>query len=948
MTVESVASKGVPKKQRIINCVTQLPYSIQLGASNNDWKISPATGNSALYSSLDYLNSDKESEKYEQHILGWTGEIKRENELIYTHSNIVTGHSSADLKDKKEDMEDDPLYLTNRQMENLTTTLQEENFSSEDDIHKKNVHVHPVWLLRRDQKRWRTYAENVLWPTFHYILKFSSEGGDKENRWWYDYVIFNEAYAMKIGEIYQPGDIIWVHDYYLLLLPQLLRMRFNDNNLVIAYFHHSPWPSNEYFRVLPRRKEILDGLVGANRICFQNESFARHFVSSCKRLLDSTAKKTKNSLGIDSYQISAYGADVVVDSLPIGVNTETLIKDAFTPSIDEKVLSIKDAYQGKKIIVGRDRLDAVRGVVQKLRAFETFLAMYPEWRDQVVLIQVSSPTANRNSQQSIKLEQQVNELVNSINQQYGSLDFSPVQHYYMRIPKDVYLSLLRVADLCVITSVRDGMNTTALEYVTLKSHHSSYDCYGNPLILSEFSGSSTVLKDAMIINPWDSVAVAKTINKALKLTPNEKKVLEDKLWADVPTIQDWTYKFLSTLKVMTDQTSPSSRKISPALNRPILLENYKQAERRLFLFDYDGTLTPIVQDPAAAIPSARLINILEKLAADPKNQIWIISGRDQQFLNKWLGSRLPQLGLSAEHGCFVKDVNCEEWVNLTDKYDMSWQKRVGDTMEEFTNRTPGSFIERKKVALTWHYRRAVPELGEFHASELKKELDKYAEGSDLEIMEGKANIEVRPKFVNKGEIVRRLVWHKHGAPQDMLATTREELTKDQMPDFTLCLGDDLTDEDMFAQLNTIEGVWDKKYPDQKNRWNNFGFYPCTVGSASKSTVAKAHLTDPQQVLDTLGLLVGNVSLFQSAGTVELDSRGHVKNSESSLKSEQASADYALRRQTSNTSLKRESSSTSMKRELSNSSFKRELSNTSLHKDTSSGSLRKDFASPTRY
>lgn len=908
MTADTTNSNGtVPtkKKQRIINCVSQLPYKIQLGESNDDWKIHPATGSSALYSSLDYLNSDKESEHYEQHILGWTGEITRENDPGF-HSKA----SSSEKKEKQEDIEDDPLYLTKDQLAGLTTTLQEEN---ENDMNTRAENVHPVWLLRRDQSRWRDYAEKVIWPTFHYILRFASEDGDNENRWWYDYVKFNEAYAMKIGEIYQKGDIIWVHDYYLLLLPQLLRMKFNDDDLVIAYFHHAPWPSNEYFRCLPRRKQILDGLVGANRICFQNDGFARHFVSSCKRLLDSTGKKSKNALGIDQYQIGAYGGDVIVDSLPIGVNTTKLLEDAFTKDIDEKVLSIKDAYQDKKIIIGRDRLDAVRGVVQKLRAFETFLAMYPEWRDQVVLIQVSSPTINRNSQQSIRLEQQVNELVNSINSQYGSLDFSPVQHYYMRIPKDVYLSLLRVADLCVITSVRDGMNTTALEYVTVKSHMSSYNCYGNPLILSEFSGSSTVLKDAMIVNPWDSVAVAKSINKALKLTKEEKFALEGKLWPEVPTIQDWTDKFLTTLKGMTDNSSSVDRKITPALNRPILLENYKQAERRLFLFDYDGTLTPIVEDPSAAIPSARLLSILKKLAADPKNQIWIISGRDQKFLNKWLGSKLPQLGLSAEHGCFVKDVNGAEWVNLTEKFDMSWQIKVAATMEEFTNRTPGSFIERKKVALTWHYRRAVPELGEFHAAELKKELLKFTEDSDLDIMDGKANIEVRPKFVNKGEIVRRLVWHRHGEAQDMLHNAREELTKDEMPDFILCLGDDFTDEDMFKQLNTIEGVWKKKYADQSNQWNNFGFYPCTVGSASKKTVAKAHLTDPQQVLDTLGLLVGNVSLFQSAGTVDLDSRGHVKNSESSLKSEQATADYVMKRQPSNNSIKRQSSNNAIKR-----------------------------------
>ena len=156
-----------------------------------------------------------------------------------------------------------------------------------------------------------------------------------------------------------------------------------------------------------------------------------------------------------------------------------------------------------------------------------------------------------------------------------------------------------------------------------------------------------------------------------------------------------------------------NQKITPALNRPLLLKTYKKAKRRLFLFDYDGTLTPIVQDPAAAIPSARLYSIITKLAQDPKNKIWLISGRDQQFLNRYFGTKIPQVGLSAEHGCFMKDVSSEEWINLTSKFDMSWQKEVGQIMEEYTKKTPGSFIERKKVALTWHYRRSDPQLGEF-------------------------------------------------------------------------------------------------------------------------------------------------------------------------------------------------------------------------------------------
>ncbi|SCV03959.1 LAMI_0H12310g1_1 [Lachancea mirantina] len=909
MGVPLIASEERAISGRIINCVPQLPYKIGRNdaytpaiehskSASEEWSMTPISGNSALYSSVNYL---RDSSEWEQHVVGWTGEIDPGSSFAYVAKADLQREPSTDgnppqarrgsislteddTRYMSKDPVEDPLYLTSEQKRGIAEKLQ----AAEDPNNQQTIH--PVWLLRKGQRRWRQYAENIIWPALHYILSAPSDG-QQENNWWYDYVKFNEAYAMKVAQIYKPGDIIWIHDYYLMLLPQLLRMRFQD--AIIAYFHHTPWPSNEYFRCLSKRKQLLDGILGSNRVCFQNEGFARHFVSGCKRLLDSTSSKRKSKEGKDEWRISAYGGDVLVDALPIGVNTQEILKEAFSPDIDSKVTTIKEAYAGKQIIFGRDRLNTVRGVIQKMQAFETFLAMFPEWRDKVVLIQVSRPTESDNN---VKLEQQVNDLVNSINAQYGSLNFSPVQHYHMRIPKDVYFSLLRAADLCLITSVRDGMNTTALEYVTVKSQPSIGNCYASPLVLSEFSGTSTVLRDALIVNPWDSVAVAKTINRALKLKPIEKSNLERKLWACVPTIQDWNDKFLRRVISIARRENEESR-ITPALNGPLLLKNYQKAERRLFLFDYDGTLTPIVRDPAAAIPSAKLYRILSKLASDPKNQIWIISGRDQQFLSKWLGGKLPQLGLSAEHGCFMKDVSSQDWVNLTEKFDMSWQKKVHEIMEQFTMHTPGSSIEVKKVALTWHYRRADPELGEYNASKMKETLEEFAPDLGLEVMEGKANVEVRPKFVNKGEIVKRLIWHPHGTKQDSEDEFKldKSLPKDQLPDFILCLGDDFTDEDMFKQLNGIEKEWDEIFADQKNEWDHFGIYPVTVGSASKKTVAKAHLTDPQQVLDTLGLLVGDVSLFQSGGTVDLDDRGHIKDSESSVKSEIAGAAYNMRR-----------------------------------------------------
>lgn len=831
-------SKDLKLSGRIINCMTQLPNAISKTATG-DWKVSQLRGSSALYSSNRALHDESE---WETHLVAWTGEISSENAKVNDVHSI-----------NKEMFDVDPLYLTEQDKNTVTNLIREKG---------NNKNVHPIWLLRKDQYRWRKYAENVLWPAFHYMIN-EPDDGKEEISWWHDYVKFNEAYASKVKEIAKPGDVIWIHDYYLLLLPQILRMELKD--VYICHFLHIPFPSSEYFRCLPKRKILLDGMLGANQIGFQSYSFARHFISCCSRVNGYETTPT-------NVTVHSFVSNIV--TLPLGIDSKNLEHDAFTPKIEEKIQTLKKLNQNRKIIIGRDRLDSVRGVVQKLQAFELFLDIYPEWREKVVLIQVSFTPFYHSS----RLENKVNKLISNINRKYSSLNYSPILHYNMRIDKDEYMALLRVADLCLITSVRDGMNTTALEYIVCQKLKCS------PLILSEFSGTTSVLQESIQVNPWDSVGVANAINESLLLSSERKAAIEKQLYNSVieNTNQDWTCKVISSLlKFMETQTSSQG---TPYLNKPFLLKAYNNSHRRLFLFDYDGTLTPIVRDPSAAIPSARLFLLLEGLTADPNNEIWIISGRDQAFLEKWIGSNYPQIGLSAEHGCFMKKAGVEKWINLAESFDMSWQDKVEEIYGKYTEKTPGASIEKKKVALTWHYRKADPMLGSFQAEKCKNELIEELSGKyDVEVMSGKANIEVRPKFVNKGEIVKRLV-----LCSDPVAQTMK--TIDQLPDFVLCLGDDTTDEDMFRALNNIEDQWiEETLP--VNAYGDYGFYPVTVGPANKVTVAKAYLTDPQQVLDTLGLLLGKVSVFETAGSVELDDRGHLKNSQSSILSSQNRAEY---------------------------------------------------------
>lgn len=512
-----------------------------------------------------------------------------------------------------------------------------------------------------------------MYTLFHYKQHEPSDGR-KERIEWADYYRMNQKFANKIIEIYKPGDIVIIHDYFLMLLPSMLRQRIP--NMYISFFLHSPFPSSEFLRCLPRRKEVLEGVLGSNLIGFQSYSYSRHFLSCCTRILGFPS----DTLGID-----AYGTRVQVGVFPIGIDAAKVENFAWTSAVNEKYNALKKMYQGKKLIVGRDRLDSVRGVAQKLQAFERFLEMYPEWREKVVLIQVTSPTsieADQDDPDSNKVATRVNELVMKINGMYGSLGFSPVQHYPQYLNQEEYFALLRAADIGLITSVRDGMNTTSLEYIICQRENHG------PLILSEFSGTAGSLSDAMHINPWDLSGVAEKLHSALTLSDVERQTMQTSLYNHVTdhNVQSWITKFIR--KVYNVLGDSGNSNATPLLDRTMLLSQYRSAGKRLFMFDYDGTLTPIVREPSAAVPSERLMKTLQLLAAEPQNNVWIISGRDQDFLKQHLG-HISGLGFSAEHGSFMKYPGTEEWINLAEKFDMGWQAEVMEVFQKYTDKVPG-------------------------------------------------------------------------------------------------------------------------------------------------------------------------------------------------------------------------------------------------------------------
>ncbi|KAI9281897.1 glycosyltransferase family 20-domain-containing protein [Sporodiniella umbellata] len=704
-----------------------------------DWTVVERRGHQALYAGLQSLRKD-----YETVHIGWTGPIKEQSSRKLIAPNKFTSEDKTKLQTL--------LWDTGRTV--------------------------PVFLGDESDGHYQGYCKQVLWPVFHYLVKSTSQSNLVEKSQWADYVAVNRQFAQTVINRYQPNDIIFINDYHLLLVPEMIREKLPE--AAIGIFIHATFPSSEIFRCLQTRKEILNGMLGANLVGFQTYSYARHFISSCTRVL-----------GCETTQIGVNhnGTLISVSAFPIGVDCNRVLQFSKQPGVMPKINAIRDMHSGKKIIAGRDKLDTTKGILQKLHAFEGFLRDYPEWRNKVVLIQVATPTHGDHS----RLEAKISETVSHINGKYGSLEHTPIHYYHQDIDRDEYYALLSVADLALITCSRDGMNTTSYEY-TLCQHHKTVP---GQLILSEFAGTAGSMSAAILVNPWDYAEVAKCINDALTMSLEEKATRHEQLYRHVTssTADFWAHSFIKQLVTVSQQQGLQSH-ATPTLDYSKLSGDYKSAKKRAMFFDYDGTLTPIVSAPSDATPSPEMIKAIQVLCNDPNNIVWIISGRDQSTLDEWIGENIENINLSAEHGCYIKYANAKQWESIVDNLDMSWKNDVIEIFNYYTERTIGSFVEHKKSSVTWHYRQADKEYGTFQAKECQNHLENaIVSNYPVEILVGKKNLEVRPMSINKGEIVKRI------------------LSKNLDTDLVVCAGDDKTDEDMFRALGSTHqkasAIWPK-------------------------------------------------------------------------------------------------------------------------------------------
>lgn len=349
------------------------------------------------------------------------------------------------------------------------------------------------------------FSNSILWPLFHY---HPGEMNFDENAW-AAYIEANEQFASKIASQVDDNDMIWVHDYHLMLLPQMLRQKIGatKKNVKIGFFLHTPFPSSEIYRILPVRKEILEGVLSCDLIGFHTYDYARHFLSSVSRIV---SKVSILPNGIE-YQDRSIG----IGAFPIGIDVDKFIQGLQKESVLKRIQQLKNKFGDTKVIVGVDRLDYIKGVPQKLHAFEIFLDTHPEWIGKVVLVQVAVPSRG-DVEEYQSLRATVNELVGRINGKFGTVEFVPIHFMHKSIPFDELISLYRVSDVCLVSSTRDGMNLVSYEYIACQQENNGV------LVLSEFAGAAQSLNGALIVNPWNTEELSDAINESLTL-PSEKK-----------------------------------------------------------------------------------------------------------------------------------------------------------------------------------------------------------------------------------------------------------------------------------------------------------------------------------------------------------------------------------------------------------------------------------------
>lgn len=627
-------------------------------------------------------------------------------------------------------------------------------------IELRNQGSHPVYLSVEIMEQFYLGFCNVtLWPLFHYFLVYAQFFEEH----WTEYVRVNRLFADAVLEIARPDDLIWVQDYHLMLAPQMIRERIPDAS--IGFFLHIPWPSYEVFRLLPTqwRRGILEGLLSADLIGFHTPEYRQYFLQSAMRIMG-----YEHTMG----RIAMPNRLALAETFPMGIEFDTWQTLARSAETVKERAELERHFKGTKLILSIDRLDYSKGIKTRLKAFARFLEKYPEWHGRVTFIVIVIPS-RVGVEKYDEMKREIDREVGKVNGRFSQLHWTPIQYQFRSVPPHQLSALYRASSLAVVTPLRDGMNLIAKEYVASRIE------LDGVLLLSELAGSARELTEAILVNPHDIDEVAEGIQLALKMPIEDQMIRMSAMQSRLQRydVNAWADDFMNSLsQIKQEQQRLYARALQPR-DREQMIDSFQNAESRLLLLDYDGTLMPHFDHPQSAQPTDDILYLLEALCADERNQVVMISGRDKETMAAWF-EPLP-INLIAEHGIWIRSTDLG-WRTLKPATNQ-WKPQILQLLQATADRLPGAFIEEKEYSVAWHYRRSDPELAAIRAAELRDTLVNLTANIDLQVLAGKKVIEVRVSGINKGT-----------AALDWMSHSRAE--------FVLAIGDDWTDEDLFAVL----------------------------------------------------------------------------------------------------------------------------------------------------
>lgn len=785
---------------------------------------------------------------------GGMGMVVPEQLLIVLYRLPITAERGADGK-WVFGWDDDALYLTSTGLRKgldelkikplwigiLPTNEEVSDFAEQELISKRlmaEFRCVPVFLSQETlTKFYQGFCKGTLWPAFHMIPSVRNKDGkterfDDDN--WHTYQRVNRTFS-KVVVAHYDRHLIWVHDYHLMLLPYYLRIKVSG--VKIGFYLHIPWPSSEIFRMLPVRNELIKGLLSATLLGFHLFDYARHFLSACVRLLNLEHEARRGSLGIDFE-----GRHVMIRVSHIGVDP-TRFMDRIENTSDWKIKAqeLRSLYKEDVTLLGAiDDLDVIKGIALKLIAFSNYLATAPEsTRAKVALVQVAIPKPALDP----SVRDEIRELVSDINQKYGSEKHQPVTYIEEKITFDTRTALYTVSDALILTPIRDGLNLIPYEYIVATTKDKGQ------LILSEFTGCSRALSSAVRVNPWNANELRDVIDNVVQKRESKSEEIwrkheADRKYVTMHSSVTWAESFLSDLKGSNEVVREVVRLGLSAgvgfrtlefegftmLNTRSVVKAFRESKNRLFLLDYDGTLTTIgsvSQSSMAhswAVPTEEVMESLTRLSTQEHTNVVIVSGRKKTSAGFQQENVVP-LGIAAEHGYYYKAPSEKEFVELAPGADLSWIHIAQGIMKMYTERTDGAYVEEKDAGLVWHYLETDPEFGGWQAKEMHDHLESILAPFNVQVVSGHGWLQVRLANVNKGNMVKHVL---------------DSMEEGSEPDFVLCCGDDRTDEDMFACL----------YENEKTK--NANLFTTTVGvkpSNARYYLRSAH--EVQQLVDQL-------------------------------------------------------------------------------------------------